>query len=189
MGYLILKTNKQSEKAPELPLSDAENTNKNVDWAGLSQSELADAFFLEPDIFYEKESGLKLSRSVDLTGDGVLEGIFTGDGGNNSVSFILSKNTDGNIVALKQQDKDGSIIPISLYEIGRVMVYQNFKLLPGENGFYNVTMDYDESANNTESSHFKCTEDSVNGYMWNPQTKLFAWNQELTTKYTKELCK
>ena len=191
MGYMMLNTKNEGEEVTEIPAiqEKSEVTSKKVEWETLSESELADIFFFEPDIFYEKESGLKLSETLDLTGDGVTEGIFIGHGGNNNVSFILTTEADGTIVTAKEKDKDGNTAPVSLYEIGRVMVYQNFKLLPAEHGYYKVTMDFDETAKSTETSHFKCNEDSVNAYAWDEQTKLFAWNQELTTKYTKEVCK
>ncbi|MDQ3075828.1 MAG: hypothetical protein M3Q34_01740 [bacterium] len=190
MGYMVMTKNKQDSNLPEtIIIEETASKSPSTNWKAVSPDELADVLSLEPDLFYVKESGLKLSESVDLTGDGVDEGVFTGDGGNNNVSFILTTNSHGTIVTTKQQEKDGSFAPVSLYEIGRAQVYQNFKILPTEQGFYKVTMDFDESANNTETSHFKCTSDSVNGYVWNSQTKMFVWNREMSAKYTKELCK
>lgn len=133
-------------------------------------------------------SAITLTQTVDLTGDGIDEGIFTGNGGNSGVTFFLIKN-DTTISVARQKNKDGSIHPVALEYVGRAMVSENFKLLPSEKGFYTVSLSFDEDADSSDSSHFKCNTNSVQAYQWNSSTKLFEWNQALTTKYTAEVCK
>jgi hypothetical protein len=187
VGYLIIKNSKTT-------LEDKSNTlakNETIiqpNWKNVSENDFVNLVSKEADAFFEKEFGLELSDEIDLTGDGINEAVVSGNGGNNGVSFVLKKE-GGNTIVLKQKEKDGSISPVALYEVGRVMVNVNFKLLPSEHGFYTASMIFDESANNTETSHFICDEESINAYAWNETTQMFEWNQTLTTKYTKEVCK
>ncbi len=155
MGYLLMPKNptvipeaQVEENIPVVKLSPKWNERSNI-------------LSTEPDVFYERESGLTFSQAIDLTGDGITEGIFTGDGGNNNVSFIFIQNPYGVLVPAKQKEEDGTIFTVALYEVGRVSVIQNFKLLPAEHGFYTSSLVLDESANNTKTSHFKCVESSV----------------------------
>ena len=186
VGYVITRKSTIPENTLPLTLEESPSASQ-PDWKNISKNKFESVLSKEPDVFFEKDFGLTLSEEIDLTGDGIKEAIVTGDGGNNSISFVFKKEGD-NLIALKQKNKDGSISPVSLYEVGRVMVNVNFKLLPSEKGFYTASMVFDESANNQETSHFICDEESVNAYTWNENSKMFIWNQILTTKYTKEVC-
>ncbi|MFA5778386.1 MAG: hypothetical protein WC870_02795 [Candidatus Paceibacterota bacterium] len=186
LGYEIKNKSDQDESDTTIPDT---NTIDSMDWTTLSQKELANILSKEPDIYYIKDFGLKISQTIDLTGDGKKEGIVSGDGGNSDVSFILIRNSDNTISLAKQKNKDGSISPVSLYQIGRTMVNVNFKLLTTERGFYTASLSFDESADNSQTSHFKCTEDSIDAYVWNKQIEFFVWNQSLTTKYIAQICK
>jgi hypothetical protein len=141
-----------------------------------------------PDLYYEKDYGLTLSQTVDFNGDGATEAVVTGNGGNNDVSFILMRNGDGVIRPTSMRLKDGTITPVALYQIGRVQVNENFKLLPAEHGFYTASLSLDESSEYSMGSNFVCRQDSVNGYQWDSQIGLFAWSQALTAKYTAQVC-
>jgi hypothetical protein len=83
----------------------------------------------------------------------------------------------------KQKNKDGSITPVALVSVGRVMVQEGYELVPTENGFYTASMSYNE-----QSDKFKCNPNGVHAYKWNTTTKLFEWNQAMTTKYTTQVC-
>jgi hypothetical protein len=157
----------------------------NYNWQAVSKTELAAVVSAYPDLWFDKEMGLSLSQAIDLTGDGVPEGIVRGDGGNNDVSFILFAN-NGSLSVAKQKNKNGTIEPVALYEIGRVQANASFQLLPNEHGFYTSSLVPDESS---ESVNFKCTDVSVNAYVWNPSTTLFEWNAALTATEHTKVCK
>ena len=152
-------------------------------WKALSSADLTDIISkYATELYYEKDFGLSLSQELDLTGDGVAEALIAGNGGNNGVTFILIKNSDGTISVAKQKEKDGTITSVSLLEVGRVMVSEQFALIPAENGFYTVSK-------NNQGEHFECNPDGVRAYSWNSSTKLFEYNQSLTAKYTAQVCK
>lgn len=132
---------------------------------------------------YLSGPNVSLSQSVDLTGDGVQEGVFVGDGGNSGVTFILIKDSNGQNVLARQKNRDGSITPVNLVSVGRVMVSESFKLIPQQNGFYTVS-----KSNANQDGYFVCNADGVNAYVWSNTTSLFEWNQSLTYTYTSQEC-
>lgn len=155
-------------------------SDTSFDWKTLSQKDILSLIPIET---FVPESGIGLTKTVDLTGDGINEAVFTGNGGNNNLSIIIMRNSDNTFSVANEKNKNGSINPVELYEIGRVMVQEKFELLPSEHGFYTISLSYDQ---NTEK--FECKENGVNAYIWNDMTKLFEWNQSLTLKYEKIAC-
>lgn len=163
------------------------STPRTFNWSTLPGDE---TWYLidQAGIYFEKDFGVHFSQSVDLTGDGIPEGIFDGNGGNNTAATILISNSDGVSVA-KAKNKNGTISPVYVYSVGRVAVNENYKFIPNENGFYMVSKSLDENADNSDSSHFICASGAVSAYQWNPKTSLFEWNSALTAKYTTIECK
>ncbi len=159
------------------------NDSAIAKWQSLSTAELLAQASLE-NIYLEPNSDINLSETFDLTGDGISEGIFEGNGGNNGITFILMKNAQGATSLAQQKNKDGSIYPVQLLSVGRVMVQETFKLLPSEHGFYTASL-----SNSNATGIFTCNTNGVNAYVWNETTHLFEWNQALTAKYTAEVCK
>lgn len=166
------------------PANQSKLSNATVvaEWKSLTSNELL-AIANEEDMYLEKDFGVKLSETIDLTGDGIDEGIFTGNGGNNGASFIMIKGNDGKSFVAKQKNKDGTINQVYLVEIGRVMFSEGFELVPNEYGFYTIS-----KINNEESGNFSCKPNGVNAYSWNTSIKMFEWNQVMTTKYTTQVC-
>ena len=192
VGYIIV--NKRDTQNDKINVNNNNNTNlENINfdpkWDKLSKKEFEEIISERKDIYFEKEFGLDLSEEVDLTGDGINEAIVEGNGGNNGVSFILIKNNNNQIDVANQKNKDGSISTVSLISIGRVMVSEGYEIVPSEKGFYTISLEIDESKDNSISSNFKCREDAVAFYLWNPKTKLFEWDKPLTSKYTTQICK
>jgi hypothetical protein len=183
MGYKLYM-NSSTKEEPKVAAPEV----KTFSWKELSKSEIETIVSKEPDAYYEKDLGLSFSEEMDLTGDGKTEAIISGSGGNSSVSFILIRDGEGNISLAKAREKNGELLPVGLYSIGRAQVNAGYKLLPSENGFYVVEMEFDASADNSESSHFKCGENAVNAYAWNADKEWFDWNGALTQKYTAEVC-
>lgn len=142
----------------------------------------------ENKLVFERDSGVKISQQVDLTGDGISEAIVEGNGGNNGFATILIANSNGVEVA-KVKNKNGIISPVYVYSVGRVAVNESYKFIPNENGFYTVSKTLDERADNSDSSHFMCATGAVSAYQWNPKTNLFEYNSALTAKYTASECK
>lgn len=161
---------------PVIPIS----TNPN--WSSVS-SLSAYTLATSDGIYLSSASGVRLSESVDLNGDGIDEGVFSGDGGNSGVTFILMKDDDGQSVAAKQKNKDGTISSVNLSSVGRAMFSESFKLIPEQKGFYTVS-----KSNDGQGGNFECDLNSVNAYSWNASTKLFEWNQSLTAKYINQEC-
>jgi hypothetical protein len=157
------------------------------DWKSLSKEEIFK--IIDGKVAIEPMPGISLSQSVDLTGDNINEGIFVGNGGNNDTSTILIRNNNGVISVAQQKNKDGKVYPVQLVSVGRVMVNESFKILPSDYGYYTLSLSFDDTVDNSESSHFKCTDDSLNAYKWNSTTNLFEYNASLTIKYKALVCK
>ena len=187
-GYYQYHQNQILKQQKSVPQEQVTNnlTNTVIDaaWKSLSSDDLFKIIDNDKSLYFEKSFGIQFVNTLDLTGDGLHEGIFGGNGGNNGLSFILSKNTDGSTFIAKQKNKNGSIATVGLFSVGRVMVSESFDFLPEENGFYTVSKSYNE-----KTEKFVCNENGVNAYKWNNQTKLFEWNQSLTVKYTGQVCK
>lgn len=142
---------------------------------------------LGPNNPFEESFGINLTQSIDLTGDGVTEGIFSGNGGNNELSLILLQE-NGVIRIAKMKDADGSVNYINLLYLGRVNFSRYWKILPEEKGFYRISK---ERINQTENyeGEMVCNENESRAYKWNPATKLFEYSQSLTQKYITQECK
>ncbi len=153
----------------------------NPNWQSVSSSS-AYTLATNSGVYLSPGSSASLSQSVDLNGDGIDEGVFSGDGGNSGITFILIRDVNGQSVVAKQKNKDGTINAVNLLSVGRVMVSEGYKILPLEKGFYTV------SKSNDGESGFVCNADGLNAYSWNSATKLFEWNQNMTTRYTAEVC-
>lgn len=193
-AYLLLKKpglNKSSEYQNLLNNDINSLKNKNIkpneNWNELSEKELIQIVSSgAPDLYFNKDEGLTISDKIDLTGDGSTEAIVNGIGYNSGVTFILIKNNDGSIKVAKQKYED-NISPVYLVSVGRAMISEEFKLIPEDNGFYTVSLSLKNENNNQESSNFKCN--ILNAYSWNKQIGLFEYNESLTQKYKKEVCK
>lgn len=178
-NYQIPVGDTAGEKDNENSYTPPQNTPFN--WGTLSTQMISQIVLGETSLYFE---GMPtFSDSMDLTGDGIAEGIFTGNGGNNGLTIILIRNSDGTIVAARQKNRDGSIQAVSLLDVGRVMVQEGYKLLPAQHGFYTESLHNDEDGGN-----FVCNTNGVNAYVWNSSTRLFQWNQALTTQSTAEVC-
>lgn len=190
IGFFIIKKPKNNNELVDSKINDSvdvakvDNTKFDPKWDRLSKKEMVDIVSREKDAYFEVELGLNFSEEMDLTGDGINEAIIEGNGGNNGVSFILIKDTENNIKVAKQKSKNGAIDTVSLLSVGRAMLSEEYEFAPSENGFYTISKYFDEK---TES--FKCNNEGVSFYRWNPQTKLFEWDSVLTKKYTTEVCK
>lgn len=197
VGYLFIKEKTKptdySNAWPETePATSTNNSNSQpklsnatvrAEWQSHS-SEYLFGVATNEGLYLEPGSGVSLSQMVDLTGNGIDEGIFTGNGGNNGASFIMIKGDDGKSYVAKQKEKDGTIGPVYLVSIGRVMVSESFELLPSEQGYYTVS----KSNTNETTGEFTCNTNGVKAYKWNVSTKMFEWNQSMTTKYTAKVC-
>jgi len=177
-----------NQNPPTVPIGNSPATSNpqtppptNPNWQSVTSSS-AYTLATNAEIYLSSGSAVQLSQSVDLTGDGIDEGVFTGDGGNSGMTFILMKDVNGQNVLAKQKNKDGTISVIQLLGVGRVRVSESFKFVPEERGYYTI------SKSNDGESDFVCNPDGVNAYSWNTSTKLFEWNQSMTTKYTAEVC-
>ncbi len=176
------QTNSISEKVQPMSVEQITNESVDAEWRLLSNEQLLAMTSKEKYLTIFPDFPIRLQEVVDLTGDGLDEGIFTGDGGNNDLSFIVMKNTDGSTSIAKQKNKNGSIEATNLLSVGRVMVSAEWKLLPSEHSFYTVG-----KYNDGTSDKQICSE--VQAYTWNPLTKIFEWNESLSAKYTEQVCK
>jgi hypothetical protein len=148
------------------------------EWEQLSNQEISNIAGKELVNFCYEGMPLSFSESIDMTGDGKPEGLFGCGAGNGDASVLFIK--DGNKVSVaKSKSRDGKITDVTFFQKGTVMYSSGFKLLPKENAFYE-----DGSYFNNNTNRFEC--DEVSTYVWNPKTRLFEWNAELTKKYTKQ---
>lgn len=165
------------------PTNQAKLSNATVvaEWKALSSDALFDVASKE-NIRLMEGAGVQLTETIDLTGNGIDEGIFCGDGGNNGTCFVMIKGDDGKNFVAEWKGPDGTINPISLLSVGRLRVSSSYQFLPDEKGFYTVS-----KSNDGEGGEFECN-GGVVAYSWNSSTKLFEWNQALSTKYTNLVC-
>ena len=129
---------------PPISQPSISNTTVVAEWKSLSSSNLF-AISSKENIYLVPDFGVTLGETIDLTGDGLDEGIFGGNGGNNELSFIMVKGSDGKNFVAKQKNKDGTIYPVRLGSVGRVMVQERYELLPNEHGFYTASLSYNEA--------------------------------------------
>lgn len=179
VGVTLYTKNKKPKSLVVDKVMPAE-TEKKFDWKTLAKSEIESAVYKNEET--SSVTDLKISESMDLTGDGVLEGIVVGSGGNNDTYFILSQNSRGEINVLKEQELDGSITLASLTSVSRVKNFAGFKLLPKENGFYSFSQSFDE-----EKGKWACG--GVYAYKWSSASDLFVLDANLSAKYETEGCK
>lgn len=181
--WYYLGKNSNTTPIQNTPTNNQTNTTNSFNWSSVSNSKFAEIVSKDKDLYFIPEEGLKLTQTVDLTGDGIDEAIVSGNGGNSNVSFILMIDKAGNISVAKQKEKEGTTLAVSLVEVGRVNYQGIFKLLPEEHGFYTAYLTA------TDINKYGCDSGSVNAYVWSSTTRLFEWNQALTTKYTAQVCK
>lgn len=162
-------------------------TSKDFTWESLPIEKVWEIIKKERDVYFWEDFGIKLYRSVDLTGDGISEGIYQGDGGNNDAVVVLMRDSDGTINVAKYKLKDTDIIePVYLVAYGKASASEEYDFLPEEKAFYTV-MKYTDL--NRDDVQYICNNNSVNAYQWNLKTNLFEWNATLTAKYTAIECK
>src|SRR3989344_21306 len=73
---------------PPISQPSISNTTVVAEWKSLSSSNLF-AISSKENIYLVPDFGVTLAETIDLTGDGLDEGIFGGNGGNNELSFIM----------------------------------------------------------------------------------------------------
>lgn len=173
---------KPATPAPTQPEDQVSNSDVRQGWQAISSSVLLNLATAQG-IGLESGSAVELSEMIDITGDGLDEGIFTGNGGNSGMAFIMTRDSNGNNVIAKQKDRNGTIGPVQLLSVGRAQVSESYKLLPSIKGYYTVS-----KSNDGESGNFECNVNGLNAYSWNSSTKLFEWNSSLTVTYTVEVC-
>ncbi len=174
------------------PIIDGNNSVKNestqnVNWQSFTKQEFEKIITQYPDIWFEKDFGLSLSKTLDLTGDGIPEAIISGNGGNNSISFIL-RMENGKPLVTKMKQKNGSIVPIQLLELGRISGSMSYGILPSNDGFY-TTAFVRKTDNENDEGELVCDREMINAYVWKPSSRLFEWDANLTAKYISEVCK
>lgn len=179
----------ETEPATVRPTTNTQSTNQGklsnanvvAEWKSFSSDNLF-GISSQENIHLMQGAGIQLTETVDLTGNGIDEGIFCGDGGNNGTCFIMIKGDDGKNFVAKWKGPDGTITPVSLLSVGRLRVSSSYQFLPDEKGFYTVS-----KSNDGDGGEFEC-DGGVVAYSWNSSTKLFEWNQALSTKYTNQVC-
>ncbi len=189
--YYLYNQNKvilQQEKQIKVEQSmlNEESTQKQIDnttvdtmWKELSKEDL---------IKFGKNAGVysdnysmdvpHFKEAIDLTGDGINEGVLEIEGPDSASYIILIQNENGTISIAQVKSESGTIAPIIF---GAWIAGPEYKLLPKENGFYVIS--YSDPFSNIVVT---CT--GLLAYKWNAQTRLFEFNQTLTTKYKAEDC-
>lgn len=124
------------------------------------------------------------SDAVDLTGDGVPEGIFeTGQGATGNTVTIFKFDSAQKPIALKTKAADGSIATASLSEATSATYSVGYKILPDDHGYYETET---KNTSTTATPKLSC---SLDAYSWNALTGQFEWSQTLTSQYTAQVCK
>ncbi len=159
----------------------SDNTSKTVNWNSVSISTI-EPMFKKSGIFFD--STPTLDQQVDLTGDGIKEGLYGAQAGNGAIELIALANPDGSISLAQMKTKDGKIILAELDGYSSAGTSEGYKVLPEDHGFYRISKSYNE-----QLDKLACTSDSVDAYQWNSKTNLFEYNSTLTAKYTAIECK
>lgn len=156
-------------------------TSNSVIWSSVPVSSI-EAMFKKTGIFFD--SIPTLDQSIDMTGDGIKEGVYGAQAGNGAIELIALANTDGSISLANMKTKDGRIILAELDGYSSAGTSVGYKLLPESHGFYRISKTYNE-----QLDRLACTADSLDAYQWNSKTTLFEYNSALTAKYTAIECK
>ncbi len=161
--------------------------SKNINWSSVSTSTIEN--LIKKTEFPLEGKPTLSTETQDLTGDGIKEGIYGLPSGNAGLTIVAMTNADGSVSLARMKKKDGSIGIVGFYSVGSASYSISYKFLPNERGFYEVSKNIDENADNSESSHLICGSNGILAYQWNPTTSLFEYNSALTAKYTAIECK
>jgi hypothetical protein len=206
-GVFLLRNNKNEIRNDNMSSEDADKfdefsvPNPNLDemigydgaplksesldnsWKAISLEKVWSLIETKKDVFFLKDFGIKLINTFDITGDGIVDAVYQGNGGQNEAIILLTYK-DNNIDFLEYKTKDGNIYPVYLVSYQHASGAADYKILPDEHAFYETTSYV--SSGSDDSVQFVCRKDSFATYQWNPNTNLFEYNQLLTQKYIIE---
>ncbi|MCD8528041.1 MAG: hypothetical protein LRY41_01785 [Candidatus Pacebacteria bacterium] len=155
-------------------------------WNNLSSQSLYDQA-LASGIWLEEGFGVNLSGVKDVTGDGVSEAIFTGNGGNADVSFIARALTPTTYEILRMKLENNTSETLSLMRKGVVTYSVGYRIKEDQCriGIYQYAIDQIAGNINCSSQDLPA---QINGYIWNQNEGLFVWNTDYTQQLIQEIC-
>jgi hypothetical protein len=93
--------------------------------------------------------------------------------------IVAMQIEDGKPVLSRFTNADGKADPVEFLQGASVMHGANVKLVPEKNAIYGINWD------NDQEMHLSC---GANAYVWNPKTKAFRLDKELTSRATRIEC-
>ncbi len=151
-------------------------------WQSVSKNEIITAFKNDPSKEIN-QSIISFVQEVDLTGDGISEGLYvTGEGATGNSVTIFGRDVSGEIIALKQKQIDEKLYLATLTQASGAQYQNGYMLLPKESGFYIF------SKNNVgvDKPAYVCN--SFVAYKWSINNNQFEQNEELRQKYQNVEC-
>lgn len=194
LGYVTLVKKSAPTKQPQT--SNSQNTQetpppttnnppataKTIDWNSLIPSIrtiLKQTFPNEP---IEESRSISVYKEVDITGDGIPEGLVNlGTGGATTDFVTLVKVENNKPIAPLFKQKDGKISTL-IFTSGS-----------GGAGRYGSDANLIENKNAIYSTHYFAYNENndscgAEAYQWNPQTKLFEFNASLSSEAGQNYC-
>jgi len=126
--------------------------------------------------------GAVFVEAIDLTGDGISEGIFSLPGFNDNVVAVMRKVGNGYTLARMVENPDHPSFAL-LHQLGGVQYSVGYGLLPEINGFYILNKSLDQSLS---PPAFTCN--SLTVFQWSDMEESFVMNSIHRDQYYAQEC-
>jgi hypothetical protein len=165
----------------------AQQTAKPVDWQAMIpiiRSVLKNEAIQNPEFrgIEQPYYSIGIRRTADITGDDVPEAlVYLGTGGASTDEMTVMRIENGEPVVARFRGRDGKVSSMVFLEGASVMHTDGVDMLPEQHAVYSLHYNY--------GSNGKLRECTGEAYQWNPDTKLFDYNQPLGKKLTQDTCR
>ena len=166
-------------------LQERQGTQKSVNWENLIPiiRKVIGPTFLG--IKVEERGAINIYKTSDITGNGIPEALVgLGQGGAYTGYLTLMRIESDKPVLAQFKKKDRKISPMMFLEGASVMNGKDVVMLPEKNTIYQGSW----SISTKGKSYGKFSDCRVEAYQWNPHTKVFEFNQNLSDEIRSFYC-
>ena len=133
----------------------------------------------------EERGTINIYKTSDITGDGIPEALVgLGQGGAYAGYLTLMRIENDKPAITQFKKKDGKISPLIFLEGSSVMNGATTVMLPEKNAIYQGSW----SRATKEEPYGEFSDCKVEAYQWNPHTKIFDFNQNLSNEIRPFYC-
>ena len=166
-------------------LQGQQGTQKSVNWESLIPiiRKVIGPTFLGVKV--EGRGTINIYKTSDITGDGIPEALVgLGQGGAYAGYLTLMRIENDKPVVAQFKKKDGEISPLMFFEGSSVMNGATIVMLPEKNTIYQGSW----SRTTKGEPYGEFSDCKVEAYQWNPHTKVFEFNQNLSDEIRPFYC-